>query len=70
MGWCRLTVSTFGPSRRLYFLYPNARAFRPDSQGPAFFFGFDAAKEHLLTKQDPELANVINTAQTVTCALV
>jgi hypothetical protein len=27
-------------------------------------------KSYLLTKQDPELANVINTAQTVTCALV
>jgi hypothetical protein len=23
-------VATFGPSRLLYFLYPNARGFRPD----------------------------------------
>jgi len=29
-------VATFGPSRLLYFLYPNARGFRPDLPwGPA-----------------------------------
>jgi hypothetical protein len=51
MGWCRLTVSTFGPSRRLYFLYPNARVIRPDSQSPAFFFGLMLLSSYLLTKE-------------------
>ncbi len=42
--------------------------------GPVREFGFFLASvplsSRLLTKRDPELANVINTAQTVTRALV
>ncbi len=59
-----------GPSRRLYFLSPNARVIRPDSQSPALFFGLMLLSATCLQNGNPELANVINTAQTVTYALV
>ncbi len=30
-------MATFGPSRLLYFLYPNMHVFKPDFLSPAFF---------------------------------
>ena len=51
MGECRLIVSTFGPSRRLYFLYPNARVFGPDSQSPVFSLLLMVLTSYLLTKR-------------------
>jgi hypothetical protein len=49
---------------------PQRARFRLDLRSSAFFFALMLLTIYLLTNGNPELVNVINTAQTVTHVLV